>query len=162
VPRGRDIDDAYQHGVFLVKETGGRCICFKVILLVWQRIRKSQNMSELWKKVQKSLLGRDRGGGRRRCHEANPSQHRIASGRLPTDDELTDFETSYAGSQTVELMEGHSGEFHFDTVVSSVLTSHSLVRRYSKAQQDVSHLSQVDPTNLRGPALREMPTRHAC
>lgn len=81
------------------------------------------NMSELWKIVQKSLLGggRGRGRGRQRCHEANPSQDRIASGMLPTEDELREFEASYAGPQSAELMERHSGEFglRFLSIVSA-------------------------------------------
>lgn len=64
-------------------------------------------MSDLWKKVQKRLLGR----GRHRCQEANPSHNRIASGMIPSEDELTSFERSYAGPQTAELMERYSGEF---------------------------------------------------
>jgi len=70
-------------------------------------------MSELWKIVQKLLLDgrRGRGKARPRCQEANPSQDRIASGMLPSEDELREFEASYAGPQSAELMERHSGEF---------------------------------------------------
>ncbi|KAK5096502.1 hypothetical protein LTR70_001676 [Exophiala xenobiotica] len=67
-------------------------------------------MSELWKIVQKLLLDgrRGRGKARQRCQEANPSQGRIASGMLPTEDELREFEASYAGPQSAELMERYS------------------------------------------------------
>jgi len=90
------------------------------------------DMSEMWKKLQKSLLGggHSRGRGRRRCHEANPSQDRIASGMLPTEDELRAFEASYAGPQSAELMERHSGECVLRSESMMMLTLYSLVRRY--------------------------------
>lgn len=56
--------------------------------------------------MQKSLLGRPR----HRCHQANPSNDKIARGTLPPEDELLAFEASYAGPQTSQLMERHSGE----------------------------------------------------